>query len=217
MHASANHAEARSLFDRARRVLAGTDETPSPHEGPVDIRFGIDRVLRHPRKARATPQSVEEAAARAVSAVEGTLVAIDTIHEYLAEALDLTTEALETPDATKRAMIADRFEQLRTHIDTVAAGASFEGVNLIDGGRDTLEVRIPAAGAPRHAINHITLVAGERGLSLKSPADLFASTDEIDAARHTLLAARQRLERATDTFLNQASMLAPHLGMLEPG
>jgi hypothetical protein len=97
-------------------------------------------------------------------------------------------------------------------LDTIS-----EGVNLIDGGRDTLEVRIPAAGAPRHAINHITLVAGERGLSLKSPADLFASTDEIDAARHTLLAARQRLERATDTFLNQASMLAPHLGVLEPG
>jgi hypothetical protein len=112
-------------------------------------------------------------------------------------------------------MIADRYEQLRSNIDTVAAGASFQGVNLIDGGRDALEVRLPLAGEPRHAISHITLVAGERGLSIKSPSELFASEDEIEAARQTLTAARHRLDRATDTFLNQASMLAPHLGMVE--
>jgi flagellin-like hook-associated protein FlgL len=172
-------------------------------------------VLRHARKPQTTPRTVEEAAARAVFAVEGTLVAIDTIHEYLVEALDLTTEALRTPDTQKRAMIADRYEQLRSNIDTVAAGASFQGVNLIDGGRDALEVRMPLAGEPRHAISHITLVAGERGLSIKSPSELFASEDEIEAARQTLIAARHRLDRATDTFLNQASMLAPHLGMVE--
>jgi len=215
MHASATHAGARTLFERARRVLAGHDEPAPPQEGPVDIRFGIDRVLRSTRKPKATPGTVEEAAARAVTAVEGTLVAIDTINEYLMEALDLTTEALKTSDPAKRAMIADRYEELRSNIDTVAAGASFQGVNLIDSGRDALEIKLPAAGEPRHAISHITLVAGERGLSIKSPAELFASEDEIDAARQTLIAARLRLDRATDTFLNQASMLAPHLGMVE--
>ncbi|MFN9543174.1 MAG: hypothetical protein ACK59B_08310 [Alphaproteobacteria bacterium] len=215
MHASATHAGARTLFERARRVLAGHDEPAPPQEGPVDIRFGIDRVLRNTRKPKATPGTVEEAAARAVTAVEGTLVAIDTINEYLMEALDLTTEALKTSDPAKRAMITDRYEELRSNIDTVAAGASFQGVNLIDSGRDALEIKLPAAGEPRHAISHITLVAGERGLSIKSPAELFASEDEIDAARQTLIAARLRLDRATDTFLNQASMLAPHLGMVE--
>ena len=215
MHAGATHAGARTLFERARRVLAGHDEPAPPQEGPVDIRFGIDRVLRNTRKPKATPGTVEEAAARAVTAVEGTLVAIDTINEYLMEALDLTTEALKTSDPAKRAMIADRYEELRSNIDTVAAGASFQGVNLIDSGRDALEIKLPAAGEPRHAISHITLVAGERGLSIKSPAELFASEDEIDAARQTLIAARLRLDRATDTFLNQASMLAPHLGMVE--
>jgi hypothetical protein len=135
MHASATHAGARTLFERARRVLAGHDEPAPPQEGPVDIRFGIDRVLRNTRKPKATPGTVEEAAARAVTAVEGTLVAIDTINEYLMEALDLTTEALKTSDPAKRAMIADRYEELRSNIDTVAAGASFQGVNLIGGRR----------------------------------------------------------------------------------
>lgn len=215
MHASATQAGARTLFERARRVLAGHEEPAPPQEGPVDIRFGIDRVLRNTRKPQTTPRTVEEAAARAVAAVEGTLVAIDSINEYLMEALELTTEALKTSDPAKRALIADRYEELRSSIDTVAAGASFQGVNLIDSGRDALEIRLPAAGEPRHAISHITLVAGERGLSIKSPAELFASEDEIDAARQTLIAARLRLDRATDTFLNQASMLAPHLGMVD--
>lgn len=204
--------EAQGLFSYARRILSGNKEEPieAPID-PVDIRSGIDRALRQVRKV-AAPASVTEAAARAVSTVEGTLVAIDSIHSYLSEALDLTAEALAHPDETKRAMIADRYEELRSRIDTVAAGATFEGVNLIDGARKTIEVMMPEGGHPRHAIGHITLVAGERGLSLKSPSELFATADEIEAARLSLFAARQRLERAAETFLNQASMLAPVLG-----
>lgn len=203
--------EAQDLFAYARRVLSGNKEAPveAPVD-PVDIRSGIDRALRQVRKAH-TSASFAETAARAVATVEGTLVAIDSIHTYLSEALELTAEALAHPDETKRAMIADRYEELRSRIDTVAAGATFEGVNLIDGARKAIEVMIPEGGQPRHAIGHITLVAGERGLSLKSPSELFASNDEIEAARLSLLAARQRLERAAETFLNQASVLAPHL------
>ena len=203
--------EAQDLFAYARRVLSGNKEVPveAPVD-PVDIRSGIDRALRQVRKAH-TPASFAETAARAVATVEGTLVAIDSIHTYLSEALELTAEALAHPAETKRAMIADRYEELRSRIDTVAAGATFEGVNLIDGARKAIEVVIPEGGQPRHAIGHITLVAGERGLSLKSPSELFASNDEVEAARLSLLAARQRLERAAETFLNQASVLAPHL------
>lgn len=213
MSTTIQRAEAKSLFAYARRVLSGTEEAPAPPADPVDIRSGIDRALRHTRRAPATPKTTEEAAARAVAAVEGTLVAIDSIHDYLKEALDLTAAALTAPDETKRAMIADRYEELRSRIDTVAAGATFEGVNLIDSGRESIEIKLPAAGEPRHSIGHITLVAGERGLSLKAPSELFASNDEIEVARHTLVAARERLARAAETFLNQASVLAPHLGM----
>ena len=213
MSAKLQRDDAESLFAYARRVLSGTEEpTPAPAD-PIDIRSGIDRALRLSRRVPNGPTTLEETVARAVASVEGTLVAIDSIHDYLGEALDLTASALSTPDATKRAMIADRYEELRTRIDTVAAGATFEGVNLIDGGRAAIEIKLPAAGEPRHSIGHITLVAGERGLSLKAPSELFASNDEIEVARHSLFAARERLDRAAETFLNQASVLAPHLGV----
>jgi hypothetical protein len=213
MSTTTRRAEAESLFAFARRVLSGTEDVPAAPVEPVDIRSGIDRALRQTRRLPATPKTTEEAAARAVSAVEGTLVAIDSIHDYLREALDLVTAAMAAPDTTKRAMIADRYEELRSRIDTVAAGAVFEGVNLIDSGRDSIEIKLPAAGEPRHSIGHITLVAGERGLSLKAPSELFSSNDEVEMARTSLIAARERLNRAAETFLNQASVLAPHLGL----
>jgi len=212
MSVQQKRAEAQGLFSYARRILSREQAAPDAPVDPVDIRSGIDRALRQARRGAFTPANFAESAARAVSTVEGTLVAIDTIHSYLTEALELTAAALAHPDATKRAMIADRYEELRQHIDTVAAGATFESVNLIDGARAAIEIVFPDGGQPRHAIGHITLVAGERGLSLKAPSEQFSTNDEVEAARLSLFAARQRLDRAAETFLNQASVLAPHLG-----
>jgi hypothetical protein len=56
-------------------------------------------------------------------------------------------------------------------------------------------------------------VAGERGLSLKAPSELFSSNDEVEITRTSLMAARERLNKAAETFLNQASVLAPHMGL----
>ena len=212
MSVSQQRAEAQGLFSFARRILSREEEVVEAPVEPVDIRSGIDRALRQTKRGY-TPASVIETAARAVSVVEGTLVAIDTINDYLTEALDLTAAALSHPDATKRAMIADRYEELRGRVDTVAAGATFDGTNLIDSARGAIELVTPEGGQPRHAIGHITLVAGERGLALKAPSEQFGSNDEIEAARASLMSARHRLHKAAETFLNQASMLAPSLGM----
>lgn len=212
MSVSEQRAEAQGLFSFARRILSRQEEPVEAPVEPVDIRSGIDRALRQTKRGF-TPASLVESAARAVSVVEGTLVAIDTINDYLTEALDLTAAALSHPDATKRAMIADRYEELRSRVDTVAAGATFDGTNLIDGARGAIEIVVPEGGQPRHAIGHITLVAGEKGLALKAPSEQFASNDEIEMARASLAAARNRLHKAAETFLNQASMLAPQLGM----
>jgi hypothetical protein len=214
MSVSEQRAEAQGMFAYARRILSRQEEPVEAPVEPVDIRSGIDRALRQTKRGY-TPRSLAENAARAVSVVEGTLVAIDTINDYLTEALDLTAAALSHPDPTKRAMIADRYEELRGRVDTVAAGATFDGTNLIDGARGAIELMLPDGGQPRHAIGHITLVAGERGLALKAPSEQFGSNDEIEAARASLGNGRIRLQKAAETFLNQASLLAPQLGMPE--
>ena len=216
MPATKSNADVRTLFARARQILAGNQDPPTPTLEPLDMRLAIDRALCPATKRPATPSSLEIAAARAVSTVEGTLVAIDTMHEYLVEALELTTQALQTDDPSARALFADRYEKLRIQIDTVANGASFEGVNLIDAGQDAIEIRLVPPGNQRHSINHIALVAGERGLALTTPSEHFVSNSEVDTTLQGLMSARQRLDRAIETFLNQASMLAPHLGKSDP-
>jgi hypothetical protein len=111
-------ADAQSLFKFARRVLTPKEEAEvieAPVE-PVDIRSGIDRALRQTRRGSYSIVTLAEHAARAVSTVEGTLVAIDSINNFLSEALDLTAEALSNPDLTKRAMVADRHCRRRRHV-----------------------------------------------------------------------------------------------------
>lgn len=213
MQASTTRPESTSLFAAARQIIAQREAQPDEAEPvpTVDIKPGIERALKRSRLNAEAPSSIAEAAARGVATVEGTVIAIDTIREYLEEALELVAQAGATRDSEKRAMIADRYGELLSHIDTVAAAARFEGLNLIDASRDCFTIDLPAAGQPRHEIGHVSLVTGARGLALRQAPTQFASDGEIAAARDALLAAITRLERATQTFLNEASVLAPFL------
>src|SRR6185436_20320872 len=80
MSVSQQRAEAQGLFSFARRILSREEEPVEAPIEPVDIRSGIDRALRQTKRGF-TPASLMEAAARAVSVVEGTLVALDTIND----------------------------------------------------------------------------------------------------------------------------------------
>jgi hypothetical protein len=151
------------------------------------------------------------AAARSIAVVEGTLVAIDAIDACLAEAHELVSHALAAADPQARALFAARFAELCARVDTIAAGAVFQGVNLINLGRDKIEIVSPVGSQPRHEIGHIVLVAGERGLGLRQPRDHFRDDQDIESCASGLTHARARLIKAADTFLNQASMMAPFL------
>lgn len=213
MQASTTRPESTSLFAAARRIIAQREAAPDDAHAvaTVDIQPGIERALKRTRLNAEAPSSIAEAAARGVAAVEGTVIAIDTIREYLEEALELLTQASATTDNEKRAIVADRYGELLSHVDTVAAAARFEGLNLIDGSRDCFTIDLPAAGQPRHEIAHVSLITGAKGLALRRVTAQFASDAEITATRDALLAAATRLERATQTFLNEASVLAPYL------
>jgi hypothetical protein len=199
------------LFAMARRVLAGGDATPEPPVEAIDMKSGIGRALRHAKSSQAAARNMVEKAARAISVVEGTLVATDAVDAALAEMQDIVSHALAAQDADARLLCAQRFAALIERIDTIVNGAMFDGVNLINLGRDNIELVSPIGGRPHHAISHIVLVSGERGLNLKIPRGGFREDQEIEASGYALTRARARLIKAADTFLNQASCLAPLL------
>lgn len=202
---------AEGLFAMARRILAGGAETPDAPVEPVDLKSGIGRALRHAKSSQHAARNQIEQAARAISVVEGTLVATDAVDAALAEMQDVVSHALAAQDANARMLCAQRYAALIERIDTIVAGAVFDGVNLVNLGRDNIELISPVGGRPHHAISHIVLTAGERGLNLKIPRNGFREDEEIETAGQSLMRARARLIKAADTFLSQVGCLAPLL------
>ena len=206
-----NRDGADGLFARARRILGGGQETPEAPAEPMDMKNGIGRALRHAKSSHHSARSQVEKAARAISIVEGTLVATDAVDMALSEMQDVVSHALAAQEPAARMLCAQRFTTLIERIDTIVAGAVFEGVNLINLSRDNIELISPVGGRPHHAISHIVLAAGERGLNLKVPRQGFREDEEIEAAGYALTRARARLIKAADTFLSQVGCLAPLL------
>ena len=198
-----------SVFALARRILSGAHKAEA-QVPDVDIQSGIGRALRQASCVTAA-QSLRHKAAHAIGVVEGTLIATDAIDGCLCEAQELISQALATQDTGARALIAGRFTDLVNRIDELANAATFSEINLISGGKDKIELICPIGAQPRHAIGHIVLMAGERGLGLKLPRNNFRDNQSIEQAALQLTRARARLFKAADTFLNQASMLAPYL------
>lgn len=205
--------QAGGLFALARRVLAGGEATPEPPAEPIDLKSGIGRALRLAKNGQQNANSMMEKAAQAISVVEGTLVATDAIDAALSEMQDVVSHALAAQDPDARLLCAQRFCDLIERIDTIVAGAAFDGVNLIDLGRGSIDLISPVGGNPRHSISHIVLAANERGLNLSPPRQGFRTDAEVEATGQALTRARARLIKAADTFLNQASCLAPYLGV----
>jgi hypothetical protein len=202
---------AEGLFAVARRILAGDEQTAPPPSEAIDLKSGIGRALKSARNSASGAQTVASAAARAIGVVEGTLVATDSVDAALSEAQDAVSHALAATAPETRALCAQRFVDLVNRIDTIVNGATFDGTNLINMSRDNIEIVTPIGGRPHHAIGHIVLAANERGLNLKLPKGAFLEDAEIESVAAALTRARARLIKAADTFLNQASCMAPLL------
>jgi hypothetical protein len=199
------------LFAMARRILAGREEVAEAPAASVDMSGGIGRALRHATSAKSSARDTVERAAHAIAVVEGTLIATDAMDAALAEMQDVVSHALAAQDANARLLCAQRYTALIERIDIIAEGAQFGGVNLINLGRDNIELVSPVGGRPHHAISHIVLVSGDRGMALKIPRNGFREDQEIEACGQALTRARARLIKAADTFLSQVGCLAPLL------
>lgn len=149
--------------------------------------------------------------ARALETIEATMLSIDAIEHALVEARELVAEARQTEAKGKRALLAERHSWLRGRIDEIAA----QGVgplNLIDSGRDTLELSLDAEGRERVRLEHFNLTAGRGGLGLSQASGKFAEAPEIENVSKEVDAARMRLQAVADSLRESAMRIADQLG-----
>ncbi len=165
------------------------------------------------QKQAASASSLDHA--QALDTLEATILGINAIEQTLSEARELVAEAAGSEARGKRALLAERFSFLRRHIDELAQ-AGTGPLNLIDGGRDTLELALDADGRERLLVAHLNLTAGRGGLGLSQVKGKFAQPPEIERASKELDAARARLQAVSEVLRKSAMRIADQLERAAP-
>lgn len=189
-------------FSRRKLEVVPVVAEPEP-ELVIDVARARLALARKGRNAG--PQA--PAIRMALGAIEDALISVDAIRAALDEAAELTGEALEISDEGRRALLADRYDDLRRAINEACGATAPEGDCLTAHAKARLEVTLDQAGRSRHVVRGTDLSTGAQGLDLPPPLEAFAANDEIRAVQAAIANALHRLDRATQIFLDDAGAL----------
>lgn len=183
------------------------EPAPRPTEPEPELVIDVARArLALARKGRnAGPQA--PAIRLALGAIEDALISVDAIRAALDEAAELTVEALGIADEGRRALCAERYDDLRKAINESCGATAPEGDCLTAHAKARLEVALDPTGRSRHVVRGTDLSTGAQGLDLPPPLEAFAADDEIRAVQASIANALHRLDRATQIFLDDAGAL----------
>jgi len=195
---------------------------PRPEETPQVTPGAIKRALRslptsgNSRSAAMLGQNI----ATALSTIETAVLAIDVVNDSLREAAGLAREANDTDNPARRALLAERFDDVRSEIDATVGSATHNRVNLINGrligGKTaTFEVPMDQEGRSGIAISVVNLTTGARGLSLSPPRTAFAEDEEIAMILNEIDQAQSRIADVSIRFADHAAFIANRLGQLQ--
>lgn len=206
------------MFSRSRQVLDELPQMPQgtmglPEPPPEELAIGVARArLALARRVGRGGASHLQAARDGLAKIEEALVAIDAIRAALDEAADLIDEAVVSPDAARRALLAERYDDLRSAINEASGAMDPERGQLTAHPKARLEVALDWQGRARHVVRGADLSSGATGLDLPPPLEAFEPDEEVEAARAALAQAHGRLDRAASIFLDDAAALAAASG-----
>ena len=189
----------------ARRKLELVPAVAVPPEPELVIDVARARMALGRRGRSAGPQAPQIRAA--LRAIEDALIAIDSIRAALDEANELAMDALSVTDEPRRALCAERYDDLRRAINEASGATTKEEHCLTAHAKARIEVALDPAGRSRHVLRGADLSSGTPGLDLPPPLEDFASNDEIERVVAAVGAAFHKLDRATQIFLDDASAL----------
>ena len=143
----------------------------------------------------------------ALGAIEDALIAVDAIRAALDEAAELAADALASKDEGRRAILAERYDDLRQAINESCGATTREADCLTAHVKARIEVSLDPKGRARHVVRGCDLSTGAQGLDLPPPLEAFATDEEIAGVTAAVALAFQRLDRAAQIFLDDAGAL----------
>ncbi len=190
---------------RKSPVLPGTRKK-------IEMANSVDRALRHAKPPGAFEFKEQKLVGlKAIGSIEAAMRGISEIRKLVHQLRKVVETAKTTGDKAKRAICAKEYDRLRNEIDFAATNATYEDVNLIDGGKSVLNFNLDLEHRADLTISHANLTAGRRGLDLPALRFAFAEDVEVNEITHLVDNADEHLNWATDLFKNEATMLAHRL------
>jgi len=183
----------------------------------ADTSAGIARALKHaaakdPVAARERVRRIEQA----IEALEAAAQGVDALSAGLDEARELAISAQDSASPAKRALIAERFNDIVEGLDEGVDAAGAETLNLIDGGASDISIHLEDANGAVFAVRGANLSRQRGGLSLDPAREAFAEDAEIEHALSQLARAEARLDGLAERFCGDAAFLTERLTFKDP-
>ena len=167
---------------------------------------------RNSARLRSAHESPDLApAARAIETLEAAVLGLDSIAEHLVQGLDLIDAARECSNDGARALLAERYDEVRTEIDRIARTAYGGRTNLLDGLGSGVEAPLDGRGRAHIVIPGADATAGPNGLALPPPETAFQENAEIAAISASLEAASDACAALAQRFELEAAVLAARI------
>jgi flagellin-like hook-associated protein FlgL len=142
--------------------------------------------------------------AKGINTVKSADNSLTSIKSIIKQMKGVASDAKGTTNAAERSNLADKFSDLRTQLDQLQSDATYDGVNLLDSGKLTVEFgeKIGSATLSLQGFD-----GSSTGLGIVDAANSWATDDDIDAAV-------SNLETAEGTVKSESSNLSSNLSVL---
>jgi flagellin-like hook-associated protein FlgL len=189
-----------------------------------DVNSAIDDALsffkaRNLNSRASDLNTVKDAIGEGIQVLTAATDALENVEDILKQMKAVASSAKSTAaaDSTTRQKLASQFNELRSQIDHLTQDASYNGVNLIKSGADTLTVKFSESpSASERQLKVVGSVTDASGLNVGSQSTAVTGsgwgasvgyTQTIDNAINTIDSALTTVRDTAQTFGTNASML----------
>lgn len=222
----------RSTSGTARSAIAALEEFANPKAAYRRRKADRAEALAKGRKAlvrlKTTPHDDKvrapylAAAVAAIETLEAAVLSLDAIVQRLEDAQELVDAAqpetgghpseMSDEENGTRALLAERYDELRSDITRIASTAYAGRTNLLDGLGGQLEVALDAAGRAKAVIPGVNAAVrsdvNPHGLDLPPPELAFSTARERETISRSVAAAIQQINAFAARFEVDAALMA---------
>ncbi len=194
-----------------------TDDNSPPSEEEVlsqSLNKSLSRVLQNPLKQGPVEDgTVRAEIIHALGVLETAFFTIDRVKELTLEACHIALKASSNDDLGNRALLAERYDEVRQSIDTAIEETEGPAKALL--GEEKSDLILALSGRSNYTIPAARLDCGKGGLNLTPPITGFSETEEISAILRNLDKALEKIDRASHMLMKDAQYLTTKISSLD--